>query len=194
MPDECPVLTDLDLKLLKDFSIEITQLKTDKAKDDELFSECSGGGKLQTGGANEYLVNAIALVVSAVTAGASTAFIMYVLPVNIQIILVSFVNFKPTMPVCRTVADYAIGTASSSIGFGEMKCSYRAEMLEQGTTRLMFIIAGLTGIALKNKIREILDGKLGVRQDAGKRGRKSKRTRSGKSRRTRSRKSRRRKH
>jgi hypothetical protein len=90
MSDECPVLTDKDLKLLGQFRQEIAELKSNKAKDDELFSECSLGGKLQTGGANEYLVNAIALVVTALTAGASAAFIMYTLPDNVQMFLVSF--------------------------------------------------------------------------------------------------------
>jgi len=177
MSEECPILTDKDIELLGKFRKEIAELKSNEPKDDELFSECSLGGKAQTGGANEYLVNAIAFVVTAVAAGASAAFIIYSLPENVQLFLISFVNFKPSMPICKTVADYAIGTGSAAIGFSEMSCSYRAEMLEQGINRLMTIFAGLAGVVLKDKIRQLLDGKLVDNQNAGKRRQKSRKTR-----------------
>ena len=176
---DCPVLSSKDRELMNRFSQEIAYFRANEPPKEVLFS-CPTGGRPQYGGSNEYLVNAIAFAVTAISAGASAYFILAALPVSVQMYLVSLVNFTPSLPVCKTNLSYALGTAASAIGFEQATCEYRAKMLSQGILKLGSLVGGLTGIALKNKIRELLDG-----QKAGKRSKKSRRTRARKSRRPR---------
>ena len=170
---DCPVLSSTDRELMNRFSQEIAYFRENEPPKEVLFSCPTSGGRPQYGGANEYLVNAIAFAVTAISAGASAYFILAALPVSVQMYLVSLVNFTPSLPVCKTNFSYALGTAASAIGFEQATCEYRAKMLSQGILKLGSLVGGLTGIALKNKIRELLDG-----QKAGKRSKKSRRTRS----------------
>ena len=164
MSDTCPVLTDKDIELMSRFRDEISEIQSSEIILINALQECKNSESELTGGGMkdqiiDGLVRVILFSMTALAAGASTAYLLTVIPEMWQMQIISIVNFEAVpLTICRTNYDYAIG-AAWGIANERLSCSYRAAMLEQGITRIQTAIGGFAGITtavLKDKIKEFL--------------------------------------
>lgn len=168
MTDSCPVLTDKDIELMSRFRDEISEIQSSVPVLLDSLNECKddksdGESELTGGGTKEDFINIsvkiIVFVITALAAGASTAFFLTAIPEPWQLQIISWANFEPTpLSVCKTTAEYTLG-AMYGLANSRLSCSHRAEMLEQGITRIQKGIAAITGLtsaALESRVREYL--------------------------------------
>jgi hypothetical protein len=163
--DKCPVLTDNDIQLIGSYKEDIAEIQS-YGLPDEYLPECGINDKKETkiGGNRknftEILVKMIVFIITASAAGASTALFLTVIPENWQMYIISIANRSISLPVCRSTTDYALGMAQSFLN-PSMSCSYRAQMLEQGITRIQTAVGVITGIStatLQDKVRDFITG------------------------------------
>jgi len=164
MSDTCPVLTDKDIELMSRFRDEISEIQSSEIFLLEALQECKNSESELTGGGTKedfinILVKIIVFIITALAAGASTAFFLTAIPEAWQMQIISWANFEfVPLTICRTNYDYAMG-AALNIANKKLSCSYRAEMLEQGITRIqtgVMAITGATSVALESRVREFL--------------------------------------
>jgi hypothetical protein len=162
---ECPILTDKDIQLINEYKKVIADIQS-YGQPDEYLPECGNDKKETKIGGNrnnftEILVKIILFIITASAAGASTAFFLTVIPENWQMYIISIANRSISLPVCRSTTDYAFGMAQSLFN-PSMSCSYRAQMLEQGITRIQTAVGLITGISsatLQDRVRDFITGK-----------------------------------
>lgn len=168
MSDSCPVLTDKDIELIDKFRDEISEIQSSLPVLLDSLNECKddksdGESELTGGGTKEEFINIsvkiIVFVITALAAGASTAFFLTAIPEPWQLQIISWANFEPTpLSVCKTTAEYTLG-AMYGVANRRLSCSHRAEMLEQGITRIQMGVSAITGFtsaALESRVREFL--------------------------------------
>ena len=164
MTDSCPVLTDKDIELMGRFRDEISEIQSIEFILLEPLQECENSeSELTGGGIKEKIIDSLVKIIvfslTALAAGASTAFLLTVIPEMWQMQIISIVNFEAVpLSICRTNYDYAMG-AAWSVANERFSCSYRAAMLEQGMTRIQTAIGGIAGLTtavLKDKIRDFI--------------------------------------
>lgn len=176
--NSCPMLTKQDKKIASNpnFKSIIKEIqKESHILSDSPLSKCRIQ-RLQSGGYSgdneenmtnaknsrfvDYFSKVLFFIITASITGASVAIFMQYLPYNVQISLLSIVNMKATIaPPCTSWYDYAVGTMGGLL-WEDIKCSKRAEMLEQAVTKLLLIFGGTTGLSVA-VIREWLNYKLG---------------------------------
>lgn len=161
MTDNCPILTSKDLELIGSFRNEIASIQSSENAFFENLSKCD----IQSGGGlRDNIISIISKVIvfsiTAMAAGASAAFFLTVIPESYQMYILTIVNRSPSFNVCMTPYDYASGLAQGLLNH-TMSCSYRAEMFEQGITRIQMAVGAATGIStilLEDKIKQYLTG------------------------------------
>jgi len=166
MSEKCPVLTDKDIELMGRFRDEIAKIQADK---NILFEECdikqqSGGG--YTKKLIENISYVIVLCIVAVASGATSAFLVTIIPQEYQMYILSFVNGKPTLPMCgSSISTTFYATFWSTLGAPHMSCGERAKLFHDGidqiTQRIGYGVAAVTGVsmfALQNKVEKYITG------------------------------------
>ena len=156
----CPLLTDKDIELISQYKLDIAKIQSGESILGEYLNACESDGKQSGGGLQdkliEYITIIIVLCITAAGAGASSAFFLTFVPERWQIIILSIANRSPSLPVCMSVTDYAMGMAQSILHPG-MSCAYRAQMFEQGIQRIQSaagIVVGMGALTIKEKIKE----------------------------------------
>ncbi len=158
----CPVLTNKDIELIGSYKEDIAEIQS-YGLPDEYLTECGINDKKTGGNRNNFtdiLVKIIVFILTASAAGASSALFLTVIPENWQMYIISIANGSISLPVCRSTTDYALGMAQSFLN-PSMSCSYRAQMLEQGITRIQTAVGVITGISaatLEDKVRAFITG------------------------------------
>lgn len=170
MSDSCPVLTDIDIELMGRFRNEIAQIQADKNK---LFEECditeqSGGGLKQKFIA--HIAYIIAFCIISIASGATSAFLVTIIPEASQMYILSLVNLRPTLPMCGSSITTTISaTFWSNLGFPNASCSDRAKLFYDGIQTItngiglgVGTIIGVSSLStLKNKVENYIYGLIG---------------------------------
>ena len=164
MSDTCPVLTDIDIELMGRFRNEIAQIQADTSK---LSEECditeqSGGGKF-----SKSLAYIITVCIIALSVGATSAFLVTIIPVKWQIYILSVVNKQITLPVCEGWRETALETAGSYIGM-TYGCAERARLfytaIDTISNRIGYAVGAVTGVtslALQDRVEKYINGLIG---------------------------------
>lgn len=171
----CPILTDKDIELIHQHKEVIAEIISSEPILGEYLNTCNLTQKnksksVQSGGTLKdkligIITSIIVLCITAAGAGASSAFFLTVIPERWQLIILTLVNRTPSLPVCMTVTDYAMGMAQSLFN-PAMSCAARAELFEQGITRINMAAAAATGTTalllhdrIKTYITRLIDGR-----------------------------------